>query len=138
MATTSEVFLAIDSDDLTSEELEQLLGVRGDETWNIGDVRKVGRLERVCKFTRWSAVERTEDPSMIEECADSLLNRLVGLETSIRSLPRGTRKALSICLNQTNTVFGIGLSARILHFASAIGAELDVSVVVAVSDEERR
>ena len=127
---SSEVFLVVDSDSLSADELEVILCAPPDECWNVGDAYYVAGKRKVCKFNRWSIVERTSDSSQVEDAADRLVARLMPIENKLLALPAGQRVAFSICLNQESTVFGIGLSAQTMAFIGRIGAELDISVVV--------
>lgn len=114
----------------TSAQLAEMLGVPPDESWEVGSPLKIGTRQKVRESSSWAIVERAVGDEDCISAADRLVNRLQSLVPNFQALPPGVEVSLRILVDEDNGVFGVGLNRAQVQFAAAIGADIDVSVVV--------
>lgn len=124
------VFLAVESDDHSSADLDTLIGLDGDERWDRGSTYKVGGKEKSNKFSRWAIAEYAAEGEFHDLLVERLVKRARPFEQRFRQLPKGVRLVFSVYRTGTDTVFGFGLAVPQLQFLASIGAEVDLSFVV--------
>lgn len=135
-ATTSprrlEVQLMVDHPELHSDDLEKLLTLRPDETWNVGQTYKPSphSSEQRYRFTRWAirAIGASVDdlPYTVREIA----NRIQGVEQRFLMLPRDATVSLTLFVTEIDTVIGMGIDPETIKLLARIKAGLEVSLVV--------
>jgi len=120
----------VDSKIHRSAELAAMLGVSPDESWEIGASFKFGSRQKLRDSSSWAVVERALGNEDCSAAADRLVARLQSLVPRFQGLPPGVGVSLRILVTENNGVFGLGLDRSHVQFAAAIGADIDVSVVV--------
>jgi hypothetical protein len=134
----AQVFLVVDHPAILAGELEKSLGLEADEKWNVGESAIVAGKSRLRKFSRWSLNAAVTSPNDVQQAINSLMWRLEPIKERFKQLPSGCRVALSFCVDETDSIFGIGIDARSVAFFGTVNAEIDMSFVVTSSAAENR
>jgi Domain of unknown function (DUF4279) len=125
-----EVFLAVDSDDLSKERLATILNLSPDEGWDRGSPYVVADKIRLNGFSRWCIVERADTIDIFSNAVDRLIQRVEAIRSYVALLPPNTRVAFSSCISTPDTVFGLGLSVEQVQFLASLGASVDMSFAI--------
>jgi hypothetical protein len=124
--------LVVDHPDLSPAELEGILLIRPDECWSRGENYKPSphAKERQYQFSRWALREIAPSLDDLPETVRVLLNRVEECSGKFLNLPDDSRVALTLFVDETQTVIGTGFDWDVIQFLAKIRAEIDVSLVV--------
>ena len=127
-----EVQLMVDHPQLQSRELEILLMLSADETWDAGQAYKPSRNspEQHYQFSRWAIRAVAASLEDLPETIRTLINRVQGVEQRFLLLPSDTSVSLTLFVTETDTVIGMGVDAETIRLLARINAGIEVSLVV--------
>lgn len=122
----------VDHPDLSPVELEKILSVRPDECWCRGENYKPSPRAAIqqYQFSRWAITEMAPSLDDLSETILVLLKRVEKYTDNFSNLPYDSRIALTLFVDETQTVIGTGFDADVIQFLARLRAEIDVSLVV--------
>lgn len=124
--------LVVDHPDLSPAELEEILLVRPDEYWSRGENYKPSphTEDQQYQFSRWALTEIAPSLNDLPEAIRALLNRVEEYVGNFLNLPDDSRVALTLFVDETQTVIGTGFDWDVIQFLAKMRAEIDISLVV--------
>ncbi len=126
------ISIVADSELHSFDQLREHIGLDADSSWNMGDSRGPAAAGLKHRFSRWSIDDHARDSIELDAALDRLFARIDKVEHRLRSLPDSVRRALVFMVTESNSVFGFGVAQGHVRRAAAIGAEIDMSVVVSM------
>ena len=129
--------LNVNHPDLSPTELEKILSIRADESWSRGDsyTSSPNSGVRRYKFSRWAIKEMASSLDDLPEAIQRLFRRLDGYVDNFLLLPEEARVALTLLVDETQSVIGTGFDFHVIQFLAKIRAEVDISLVVDAREE---
>lgn len=127
-----EVQIIVDHSNLLVAELESLLTLSADESWEVGQYYKPApsASEQQRKFSRWAIREITSSLDDLPKAINSLTNRISAMEEKFLLLPSDARVSLTLFVNETNTVIGMGLEAETIKLLAKLNADFEMSLLI--------
>lgn len=127
-----EVQLMVDHPKLQSCELESLLMLPADETWNVGQTYKPSHnsSEQRYQFSRWAIRAVAASLEQLPEAIRELTSRIQGMEQRFLLLPSDTIVSLTLFVTETDTVIGMGIDVEVIRLLARINAGIEISLVV--------
>lgn len=127
-----EVQFIVDHSSLSVAELESLLALSADESWEIGQRYRPGpsASEHQYQFSRWAIREVTSSLDELPKAIKSLTNRISAIEEKLLLLPSDARVSLTLFVNETNTVIGMGLEAETIKLLAKLNADFEMSLLI--------
>ena len=124
--------LVVDHPNLSPTELEEILLIRPDECWSRGENYKPSphTKEQQYQFSRWALTEIASSLDDLPETIRALFNRVEERSGNFLNLPDDSRVALTLFVDEIQTVVGTGFDWDVIQFLAKIRAEIDVSLVV--------
>jgi len=124
--------LVVDHPDLSPTELEEILLIRPDESWSRGENYKPSphAKDQQYQFSRWALTEIAPSLDDLPKATRALLNRVEEYFGNFLNLPDGSRVALTLFADETQSVIGTGFDWDVIQFLARIRAEIDVSLIV--------
>lgn len=124
--------LVVDHPNLSPTELEEILLIRPDECWSRGENYKPSphTKEQQYQFSRWALTEIASSLDDLPETIRALFNRVEERSGNFLNLPDDSRVALTLFVDEIQTVIGTGFDWDVIQFLAKIRAEIDVSLVV--------
>lgn len=134
------VRLSVISDSLSPSQIDEYVGIKCDDAQERGNMNRLGtkRYERHAWFMKYrSTVQEGEYiGDKIDSAIAHLLSRLQGSEVKVRELSEGNEVEFSLYF-YAQEVPPMGLSKRDLQAIAALGASLDIDVVVYAGPERK-
>lgn len=124
--------IVVDHPVLSVAELQEILVVKPDESWHRGDAYKPSPLteNQNYKFSRWALTETASSLDELSEAIQALLKRIEPHVNDFAQLPDDSRVALTLFIDEKNTVIGTGFDRDVVQFLAKINAEIDISLLV--------
>jgi hypothetical protein len=126
------VQLVVDHPNLSTHELEKILALKADEIWQVGDRYKPSpnANEQQYKFTRWALTEKAASLDELTEATRKIKDRLENYSGNFSFLPSDSRIALTLFIDETDSVIGTGFDTETIQFLAKLNAEIDISMLV--------
>lgn len=131
-----KIMVLVESKAHSAAELAGMLGLAPDESWEIGTPFQLGSRQKPRDTSSWAVVERAVRDEDCGVAAERLVARLQGFVPQFQALPAEVNVWLTILVDETTGVFGLGLDTHHVKFAAAIGAYLNISIAVYMSIED--
>lgn len=133
MATIT-VWLFIESENLTTDQMSEQIGLACDRSWHKGEAR--GRTGKVFSTNSWKIEahsEVDEDPikvgDSIRACLDSLLGRIRGYADRFRGVAFGRTSGLYIGVSASATPT-LEFKADTIKTVSMLGVDLELDLML--------
>lgn len=128
-----KVVLAVNSDSLSIGELEALLRMEPDESWNKGDPFTIAGRRKINRFSRWSIAESVDTLQEIPDALKKLRHRTDAIGSNIVELAGRSDILLQFFITTEETAFDLSFDIDQLRYWTALGAGLDSSIAVTPS-----
>lgn len=127
-----EVQIIVDHSSLSVAELENLLALSADESWEVGQPYRPSpsAREQQYQFSRWAIREITSSLDELPKAIYSLTNRIRSIEERFILLPSDARVSLTLFVNETDTVIGMGIEAETIKLLAKLNADFEMSMLI--------
>jgi hypothetical protein len=134
------VRLSIISDSLSPSQIDEYVGIKCDDSQERGKMNRLGtkRYERHAWFMkdRYTVREGEDIGDKLDSAIAHLLSRLEGSEAKVRELSKSNEVEFSLYF-YAQDVPPMGLSRRHLQAIAALGASLDIDLVLYAGPENK-
>ncbi|HUJ41564.1 MAG TPA: DUF4279 domain-containing protein [Candidatus Acidoferrales bacterium] len=133
MATIT-VWLFLESETLTADQMSERIGIPFDRSWRKGEAR--GRTGKVFSTNSWKLESQSdvdENPikvgEKVEVCLDDVLGRIGDYTDRFRALTSDQKSGLYIGIS-ANEAPALGLKAETISKIGALGVDLEIDLML--------